>query len=128
MAKTYAKTVTVPSFDERAAYNQDRPISSLIRTQLLHLTTVENLRLPKHLRTGININTLHTEHEAGGYIQRVTAALCVHGAADARKAPSRRRTKSAAAKGRTKRAKKAGKAKGRARKAKPVVRNRRSRK
>jgi hypothetical protein len=106
MAKTYAKTVTVPTFDEQAAYNQERPISSLIRTQLLHLTTVENLRLPKHLRTGININTLHTEQEAGIYIQRVTAALCVHGAAEAPRAPSRRRTKSAA-KRRTKRAKNA---------------------
>lgn len=95
MAKTYAMTVDVPGFDEEAAYDQNRPISSLIRTQLLHLTAAENLALPPQVRTGININTLHTEREAGEYIQRVTALLHKHGKAEARKAATSRKTKPA---------------------------------
>jgi hypothetical protein len=86
MAKVYAMTVDVPEFDEQAAYDPDRPISSLIRTQLLHLTAAENLALPPKFRTGININTLHTEHQASEYIQRVTTLLHTHGKAEARKA------------------------------------------
>jgi hypothetical protein len=86
MAKKYAFTKDVPAFDEKAAYNSDRPISSLIRTQLLHLATAENLALSPKLRTGININTLHTEREAAEYIQRVTASLHKHGKAEARNA------------------------------------------
>jgi len=101
MAKRYAKTVEVPSFDEEAAYNRDRPIYGLIRTQLLHLTTAENLHLPSRFRTGININDLHTEREAGDYIQKVTASLHEHGQAKARTASTRRkrpRTKSTGSK------------------------------
>jgi hypothetical protein len=86
MAKEYALTIDVPEFDEKAAYNHDRPISSLIRTQLLHLHTVENLVLPSKNRTDININNLHTEREASEYIQKVTAFLHRHGKAEARKA------------------------------------------
>lgn len=86
MAKTYAMTVDVPEFDEKAAYDHDRPISSLIRTQLLHLTAAENLALPRKFQTGVNINTLHTERQASAYIQRVTALLHKHGKAEARKA------------------------------------------
>jgi hypothetical protein len=95
MAKRYAMTVEVPGFDEEAAYDQNRPISSLIRTQLLHLTAAENLALPPRLRTGININSLHTEREAGAYIQRMTALLHKHGKAEARKAATSRKTKPA---------------------------------
>jgi hypothetical protein len=123
MAKKYAMTIEVPGFDEKAAYNHDRPISSLIRTQLLHLHAAENLALPPKLRTGININTLHTERQASRYIQRTTALLHKHGKAEARKA---------AAGGKTKPAKKAGKKPGksaaRARKPRPAVKKRTSRK
>ncbi|MGE5322005.1 MAG: hypothetical protein ACM3SW_04050 [Actinomycetota bacterium] len=79
MALKDAPTVDVLKFDEEEAYNHDRPISSLIRTQLLHLHTAENLSLPPESRTNININDLHTEKHASEYIQKVTALLHHHG-------------------------------------------------
>jgi hypothetical protein len=85
MAK-FEKTVDVPEFDEAAAYNDDRPISSLIRTQLLHLHTAENLHLPREVRANVNINNLHTEREASEYIAKITALLHQHGKAEAAKA------------------------------------------
>lgn len=91
MARNYAFTIEVPEFDENAAYNHDRPISTLIRTQLLHLHTAENLLLPKEERTNTNINSLNTERQASEYIAKVTALLRRHGkrtAAEASKAKS----------------------------------------
>lgn len=79
MALKDAPTVDVLKFDEEGAYNHDRPISSLVRTQLLHLHTAENLWLPPEDRTNININNLHTEKQASEYIQSVTALLHRHG-------------------------------------------------
>lgn len=80
MAKRHTNIVEIRAFDERAAYNHDRPISGLIRTQLLHLHTAETLRLPRRLQTGVNINNLLTEHQASDYIKAVTQALHEHGA------------------------------------------------
>ena len=74
MAKEYAMTIEVPEFDETAAYNHHRPISGLIRTQLLHLHAAEQ-HLPAKERSNININDLLTEHQASEYIQKVTAKL-----------------------------------------------------
>ena len=74
MATEYAMTIEVPEFDEKAAYNHHRPISGLIRTQLLHLHAAEQHLPPQH-RSNININDLHTEHQASEYIQQVTAKL-----------------------------------------------------
>jgi hypothetical protein len=74
MAKEYAMTIEVPEFDEEAAYNHHRPISGLIRTQLLHLHAAEQ-HLPPKDRSNVNINDLHTEHQASEYIQKVTAKL-----------------------------------------------------
>ncbi len=96
----FEKTIDIPAFDEVAAYNHDRPISSLIRTQLLHLHTAENLYLPRELRTNVNINNLRTEREASEYIATVTALLRQHGKTEAtktrrkaaRKAAPKRRT------------------------------------
>lgn len=85
MAKRYRLTVAIPEFDEKAAYNHDRPISSLVRTQLLHLHTAENLVLPEKDRTDININHLLTERQASEYIQKVTALLHSRGKAAKRK-------------------------------------------
>jgi hypothetical protein len=93
MAKEYALTVEIPEFDEEAAYDHDRPISSLIRTQLLHLHTVENFVLPEKDRTGININHLLTEHQASEYIQKVTALLHRQGKAAKRKAAASGKSK-----------------------------------
>jgi len=123
--KEYALNVEVPEFDEKAAYNQDRPISSLIRTQLLHLHTAEHLGLPPRLRTDLNINNLHTEHQASEYIQKVTAALHRHGKAEARKAAAGGKSKT-----RKKAVKKSGRktAAGKARKTSPAAKKRKPRK
>lgn len=85
MAIKDAPIVDTIDFDEKAAYNPDRPISSLIRTQLLHLHHAEYLAIPEKERTNININTLHTERQASEYIQKVTALLHKHGRKAAKK-------------------------------------------
>jgi hypothetical protein len=79
MALRDAPRVDVLRFDENDAYDHDRPLSSLIRTQLLHLHHAESLAVPPKARTNININDLHTERQASEYIQRVTALLHRHG-------------------------------------------------
>ncbi|HET9790336.1 MAG TPA: hypothetical protein VFR08_03465 [Candidatus Angelobacter sp.] len=93
MALKDAPIVNMLSFDENEAYNHDRPISSLVRTQLLHLHTAENLWLPPEDRTNININDLHTEKKASEYIQKVTALLHRHGKRQEKQVPSRAKSK-----------------------------------
>ena len=93
MALKDAPTIDVLKFDEEEAYNHDRPISSLVRTQLLHLHTAENLWLPPEDRTNININDLHTEKKASEYIQKVTALLHRHGKRQEKQVPSRAKSK-----------------------------------
>ena len=83
MAIKDAPTVTILAFDEEEAYDPNRPISSLIRTQLHHLHLAENLVVPPKARTNVNINDLHTEHEASEYIQQITALLHKYGRAKA---------------------------------------------
>ena len=83
-------SIDVPDFDEKAAYDHDRPISGLIRTQLLHLHQAENLSLPPERRTGININDLQTERQASEYIRKATVLLHRHGKAQAAKAATKR--------------------------------------
>jgi hypothetical protein len=79
MAIKDAPTVKILPFDEKEAYDHDRPISSLIRTQLLHLHIAENLVVPPKAQTNVNINDLHTEREASAYIQKATALLHRYG-------------------------------------------------
>jgi threonyl-tRNA synthetase len=93
MALKDAPIVNMLSFDENEAYNHDRPISSLVRTQLLHLHTAENLWLPPEDRTNININDLHTEKKASEYIQKVTALLHRHGKRQEKQVSSRAKSK-----------------------------------
>lgn len=83
--KSFTNTVDVPAFDERAAYNPDRPISGLIRGQLVHLHQVESLSLPPAQQTGVNINTLQTERDAATYIKKVTSRVTQHSRAMQRK-------------------------------------------
>lgn len=71
MDKKFVKVVKVPSFDERAAYDPERPISGLIRTQLLHL----HIHVPEKERPDVNVNDLHTEREASEYIATVMAKV-----------------------------------------------------
>lgn len=94
--RTFAMTIEVPDFDEHAAYDTGRPISGLIRTQLVHLHQAENLTLPPERRTGININDLQTEGEASQYIRKTTALLRRHGKAQATNAAPNRKTRQTA--------------------------------
>jgi hypothetical protein len=67
----------------KAALNKDRPISSLLKTQIRHLQEAE-FRLPARAQTNIYINTIKTEGEAAEYIRQVTANLhAEHAAVDA---------------------------------------------
>ncbi|SRR5579871_590755 len=104
-----APKVDIKEFDEKKAYNPDRPISSLIRTQLLHLHHAEHIVVPEKERTNININTLLTERQASEYIQRVTALLHKHSKKAVKKPrPARKKTATKAA-GKPKKAKSAAK-------------------
>ena len=58
----------------RSALDKDRPISSLLKTQVEHLQAAE-FRLPAKAQTNIYINTIKTEGEAAEYIRQVTARL-----------------------------------------------------
>ena len=59
MAIEDAPRLKFSEFDENEAYNHDRPISSLIRTQLLHLHHAENIVVPaKDGRTSTSISCL----------------------------------------------------------------------
>jgi hypothetical protein len=63
----------------QSAINHDRPVSSLLKTQLVHLQEAE-FRLPVHHQTNIYINRIKTEREAAEYIRQVTARLHPEGA------------------------------------------------
>ncbi len=107
MAIKDAPTVDTIDFDEAEAYNPDRPISSLIRTQLLHLHHAEYLsKIPAKERTNININTLHTEGQASEYIQQVTALLHKYGK---KSKPARKKASGKKPAGKSKKAKPAAK-------------------
>ena len=97
MAQKFAKTVNVLKFDENAAYDHDRSISSLVRTQLLHLHQAEYIRVPEKARTNININDLHTEWQASQYIAKVTRLLHKHGKAADKNSKSRKSARKKAA-------------------------------
>ena len=110
MAQQFAKTVNVLKFDENEAYDHDRPISSLIRTQLLHLHQAEHIQVPEKERTNININDLHTEREASEYIAKVTRLLHKHGKAAGKKSkPARKKPTAKKPAGISKKAKPAAK-------------------
>jgi len=111
MAQQFAKTVNVLKFDENEAYDHDRPISSLVRTQLLHLHQAEHIRVPEKERTNININDLQTERQASEYIAKVTRLLHKHGKAAKKLKPRKSAKKKAAARGsgKTKQSKSASK-------------------
>jgi hypothetical protein len=63
-----------------SAINHDRPISSLLKTQIVHLQEAE-FRLPVRQQTNIYINRIKTEREAADYIRQVTARLHPEGTA-----------------------------------------------
>lgn len=57
-----------------SAWNKERPVSGLLRTQILHLHEAER-RLPVRHHTDIYINAIKTEGEAAEYIRAVTEAI-----------------------------------------------------
>jgi hypothetical protein len=58
----------------RSALNPQRPVSSLLTTQIEHFYLAEK-RLPLRYRTGIYTNAIRTEAEAARYIHEVTDAI-----------------------------------------------------
>jgi hypothetical protein len=58
-----------------SAFNGDRPVSSLLKTQLLHIHHAESARLPKEKRDGRHPEEIHTEAEAASYIAAITKLL-----------------------------------------------------
>lgn len=58
----------------KSAFNQDRPISDLIRSQIEHLKHVEE-RLTPEERSTIPTGEIRTEAEAARYIAAMTAVL-----------------------------------------------------
>lgn len=95
MSLKEAPIVEVLTFDEKEAYNHDRHISSLIRTQLLHLHHAEYIVVPPKARTKTNINDLLTEKAASEYIQKVTRLLHRYGNASGQTKPKKKAAKPA---------------------------------
>jgi hypothetical protein len=77
--------VTVP-VPPQGSMNKNRPVSGLLKAQILHLHEAER-RLPLRHHTEIYINAIQTEGEAAEYIRAVTEAIHdAHAAAVARRA------------------------------------------
>lgn len=74
------------------AYDPDRPVTSLLKSQVEHLRKAES-ELPLRYRSEIYIHAIKTEGEAARYIREVTEAIhAAHeDATRARRAPKRRR-------------------------------------
>jgi hypothetical protein len=58
----------------KSAFNKNRPVSALLKNQILHLHEAE-LRFPARDQTNIYINNIKTEGQAAQYIRQVTAKL-----------------------------------------------------
>jgi hypothetical protein len=58
-----------------SAFNRDRPVSSLLKSQLLHIHHAESARLPREKRDGRHPEEIHTEAEAASYIAAITKLL-----------------------------------------------------
>src|SRR5271166_5448847 len=70
-----------------SAMNKERPISSLIKAQLLHIQHAESARLPKVKRVDVKLEDIHTEAEAAAYIAAVTRILHPQGRKKSRPKP-----------------------------------------
>lgn len=83
--------IHVPKAAENA-YDPNRPVSSLLKSQIEHLKEAEN-KLPLSYRSEIYIKAIKTEGEAARYIRDVTEAihLAHEDAERARRAPRRKR-------------------------------------
>jgi len=76
----------------KSAYNPDRPITSLLKSQVEHLYEAEK-KLPLRYHTEIYVNAIKTEGEAARYVREVTEAIhAAHEDAErGRLAPKRKR-------------------------------------
>lgn len=74
--RPYARLVQVPTTDP-AAYNPNRPMSTLLRHQVDALARLE-ASLPARAWTGVDPATLTTEHHASAYIVHATGRLMSH--------------------------------------------------
>lgn len=76
----------------KSAYDPDRPISSLLKSQVDHLREAES-KLPLKYRSDVYAKAVRTEGEAARYIRDVTEAihLAHEDAERARHAPKRKR-------------------------------------
>jgi hypothetical protein len=70
-----------------SAFNRDRPITSLIQSQLQHVRHAESSRLPKHKHVGIKLEDIRTEAQAAAYIAAVTKVLHPKGRKKAKSQP-----------------------------------------
>jgi hypothetical protein len=61
------------------SFHKHRPISDLLKSQIEHLKEAE-MKLRPETRTGVDINSIKTEEEAGLYIRKITAILHPQGA------------------------------------------------
>lgn len=76
----------------KSAYDPNRPVSSLLKSQIDHLKEAEN-KLPLSYRSELYIKAIKTEGEAARYVRDVTEAihLAHEDAERARRAPRRKR-------------------------------------
>ena len=58
----------------RSAWDPNRPVSTLLQSQVEHLFEAER-KLPHKYKTQIYISAIKTEGEAADYIQKVTEAI-----------------------------------------------------
>jgi hypothetical protein len=66
-------TIHVPR-PSKKAFKPDRPVSSLLLTQIQHLKAAER-NLPPRYHSDKYINAIKTEREAAAYIRHVTEAI-----------------------------------------------------
>jgi len=59
---------------KQSALDLDRPVSSLLKTQIEHFYNAE-IRLTSRYQTGIYVNAIRTEGEAANYIRAATEAI-----------------------------------------------------
>lgn len=70
-------------------YEPDRPITDLVRNQLLHLSLAQR-SLPKHHHVPMDVYSIETEAQASEYIRHVTSKLHQRGAANAKPSKKKR--------------------------------------
>jgi len=78
--------ITIPN-PSSSTMNSNRPVSSLIRSQLQHLQHAESARLPKEKRDGRRPEDIGTEAEAASYIAKITNLLHPQGRKRSRSRP-----------------------------------------